>query len=77
MYLEFFTKCNEIDDCGDNSDEIRCNYCFEYDSFYCHYMNCIRFNKMCDGINYCGNNSDESRRSAYCTHGAYQFHNKK
>ncbi|WAR10119.1 SSPO-like protein [Mya arenaria] len=53
-------KCDEADDCGDNSDEKSCRKrkC-EDDKFSCDNGRCIPLSYQCDFDDDCGDNSDE------------------
>ncbi|XP_032678625.1 vitellogenin receptor-like [Odontomachus brunneus] len=58
-------KCDNDNDCGDNSDENNCNYNYPYrllcskSNFNCTNRNCISRDKFCDGYYDCTDNSDE------------------
>ncbi len=64
-------RCNNIDDCGDNSDEsaFLCDHlpprkCSESE-FKCANNNCIPGHWRCDHDNDCGDNSDEQGCQAF------------
>ena len=51
-------RCNGIDDCGDNSDEINCTNCFG-SALRCPDSSCIPQSARCDGLLDCSDGSDE------------------
>lgn len=59
-------KCDEEDDCQDNSDESECGprVCNTVDEFRCENGQCIPLRWQCDGEPDCTDNSDES--SEFC-----------
>ncbi|EDV28584.1 uncharacterized protein TRIADDRAFT_19424, partial [Trichoplax adhaerens] len=52
------SRCDNIINCIDNSDEINCPKCSPF-QFHCKNDKCIPWHKKCDGINDCDDNSDE------------------
>ncbi|KAG1681282.1 Low-density lipoprotein receptor-related protein 2 [Nymphon striatum] len=54
--------CDGVDDCGDYSDERRCNpTSCSPDQFRCLNHKCIPLSWLCDGVDDCGDYSDERR----------------
>nr|XP_010969732.1 low-density lipoprotein receptor-related protein 2 isoform X1 [Camelus bactrianus] len=56
-------KCNDIDDCGDSSDELETLCAFHTcpsTSFTCANGRCVQYSYRCDHYNDCGDNSDEA-----------------
>ncbi|KAL5515297.1 hypothetical protein EMCRGX_G000448 [Ephydatia muelleri] len=65
--------CNNLDDCGDNSDEIGCGHCSSY-QFQCFNGQCVDSTKACNGIPYdCTDNSDESSCTYTCATGSVRL----
>ncbi|XP_065929005.1 low-density lipoprotein receptor-related protein 8-like [Magallana gigas] len=60
-------KCNHINDCGDNSDEMdKCTYkpCLG-DQMTCDNYKCVNQTSVCDGKDDCGDASDEKGCGEY------------
>ncbi|KAI4544121.1 hypothetical protein MG293_004387 [Ovis ammon polii] len=56
-------QCNDIDDCGDSSDELETLCAFHScpsTSFTCANGRCVPYSDRCDHYNDCGDNSDEA-----------------
>ncbi|XP_042320909.1 low-density lipoprotein receptor-related protein 8 isoform X3 [Sceloporus undulatus] len=70
-------KCDEDDDCSDNSDETDCpkKTCAETD-FTCNNGHCIPSRWKCDGEEECPDGSDESEATCICSSSEFQCSNK-
>ncbi|KAH9496487.1 hypothetical protein Btru_043162 [Bulinus truncatus] len=56
--IDWLKRCDELNDCGDNSDETNCDPC-PFKRFQCKNKKCIDQDYICNGYDNCGDNSDE------------------
>ncbi len=67
-------RCDYINDCGDNSDEIDGCVCDPYTDFQCVIGGCVNITWACDGVPDCFDGSDENDCTE-CADEAYQCAN--
>ena len=52
-------QCDNVNQCGDNSDEMGCFQCLNSGLL-------VKPDVVCDGVDDCGDNSDEANCPGYC-----------
>ncbi|XP_033635048.1 sortilin-related receptor-like [Asterias rubens] len=61
-----FQKCDSYNECDDKSDDLNCEKCNIYNTFYCpSSRQCVSKDKVCDGSQDCLNGEDED--VTYCS----------